>query len=267
MGDKKGCSFAKRDWGIKTWPTLNITEAGNRRRAKETASKRKNQLLGAQEKVIGRSKRVQKKKAVVSSPGVVNAGRTQKTREVFAGVVITKPRRQTRTRIPAPTCNPAPTSDSVPAADFDLAPGPAPTPVPGPSPAPAPSPGPSSAPIAANDGMVHCVLLQDINAFEDVLNNPSSSRSDLKLKAAELRVISFREKKDVEGLSRYVNKRAEILDRLAEKLSNAGSSEEDDDMEEEEEDEEDEGQEDEGDDDAEQDADTGEEQAEEVGGK
>ena len=267
------------------------------RRAKETASKRKNQSLGAK-KVTGRSKR-QNTKAVASSSGVINLGRTQKRREVFAGVVLTKRLPRTPANISAPTSDPFPASDptpaldSAPAADPDFTPGPAPTP------APAPSPGPSSTPIRFNGGMIHSVLLQDTHAFEDVLNNPSSSRTDLKLKAAELRAISFREKTDVEGLARYINTRAEILDRLADELSNAGSSEEDDDMEDEEDDDEegeeddddeeggyepytDQEEEDDGDDDqevegggesmvvgsdAEQDVDAGEEQTERVGGK
>ena len=297
------------DWGIISWPILNVTEAGNTRWAKETASKRKNQSLGPQEKVTGRSKRIQRK-AVVSSPGVANAGRTKKSRELFAGVVITTPRPQTDASIPASASDPAPTSDfvpafdptpasdSAPAADPDLAPGPAPAPAPAPSPAPASSPGPSSVPIAFNGGMIHSILLQDTSTFEGVLNNPSSSRTNLKLKAAELRAISFREKTDVEGLTRYINKRAKILDKLADKLSDAGSTEEGDDMDDEEEDDEEDEEEDEEDDkedeeeddeeeeeeddeeeeenggeqmvedgDAEQDADTGEEQTKGVGGK
>jgi hypothetical protein len=229
MVDKKGCSFAAEDWGINSWPILNITDAGKRRRGKETASKRKNRLLGAQEKVTGRPKGTRKKKEVASSPGVVNAGRTENRREVFVGVVITKPPPRALASIPTPAL------DSAPAADPDLAHGPVPIPTPAPSTTPAPSPGPSSAPDMLKGGAMHAILLQDVRDFEDALYDPSSSRIDLKLKAIEVRAISFREKRDVEGLSQFIDKRAEVLDRLADQLSDAGSFEEDDDMEDEEE--------------------------------
>jgi hypothetical protein len=241
MVDKKGCSFAAEDWGIDSMPTLNTTDAGKRRRGKGTASKRKNRLLGAQEKVVGRSTGTRKKKEVASSPGVVNAGRTENRREVFVGVVITKPPPGTLASIPAPASDPASALDSAPAADPDLAHGPVPTPIPASSTTPAPSPGPSSAPDMLKGGTLHAILMQDVRTHEDALYDPSSSRIDLKLKAIEVRAISFREKRDVEGLSQFIDKRAEVLNRLADELSEAGSFEEGDDMEDEEEDDEEEG--------------------------
>ena len=240
MVDKKGCSFGAEDWGIDSMPTLNTTDAGNRRRGKETASKRKNRLLGAQEKVVGRSTRTRKQKKVASSPGVVNPNR----REVFVGVVITRPPPRPLASIPAPASDPAPVSDpapasdSAPAADPDLTRGSVSTTVPAPSITPAPSPGPSSAPNMLKGGELHAILLQDVRAHEDALYDPNSSRIDLKLKAIEVRAITFREKRDVEGLSQFVDQRGEVLNRLADELSEAGSLERDDDMENEEEDDE-----------------------------
>ena len=101
--------------------------------------------------------------------------------------------------------------------------------LPTPTPAPAPTPAPVAMP--APGGTTHHILLKDILQYEKLLSDPNSSLFALKMKALKLRSIGFDEEGSSKMLIQHIRGWSEIICKLAQALSNAGSDDEVDNME------------------------------------
>ena len=143
---------------------------------------------------------VNKKRKKVAGLSVQEEGSTERKKYVFEHVLITRR---------PPTIKPA------------IKPLPAPTPAPAPAPVATPAPG----------GTTHHILLKDILQYEKLLSDPDSSPFALKMKALELRSIGCDEEGSSKTLIQHIRGRSELICKLAQALSDAGSDDEVDNME------------------------------------